>query len=382
MVRVLEPSQPLVAPVRGQGVLDEIVRPYGEEGRLLGELRGAECGRRSLDHHSRLDLAGLHPFQFELPMALLEPRLCGSQLFDISDHREHDLEVAVGSGAQNGTQLGLEELGCIQAHPYSAPAKERVLFVGLVHAGQVLVASHIKRTNDDGLLAERVGYGRVRLVLLIFGRELITLHEQELGAEEPDAFGAPIQRAFGLGGRAEVRGDLDAPPTLTLIDYSLPSTTPRLWVFDMRTGKILLKELVAHGRNTGDNMAERFSDAMESRESSIGLFRTADTYVGHNGYSLRLDGLEPGFNGNARERAIVMHGAPYVNADVAKANGRLGRSWGCPALSEAVARQVIDTVRGGGVIFSYYPDAAWLKKSHFLNCPAPKNPAAITVATN
>jgi hypothetical protein len=177
-------------------------------------------------------------------------------------------------------------------------------------------------------------------------------------------------------------GDLDAPPTLTLIDYSLPSTTPRLWVFDMRTGKILFKELVAHGRNTGDNMAERFSDAMESRESSIGLFRTADTYVGHNGYSLRLDGLEPGFNGNARERAIVMHGAPYVNADVAKANGRLGRSWGCPALSEAVARRVIDTVRGGGVIFSYYPDAAWLKKSRFLNCPAPKNPAAITVATN
>src|ERR1041385_4331595 len=172
-------------------------------------------------------------------------------------------------------------------------------------------------------------------------------------------------------------GDLDAPPTLTLIDYSLPSTTPRLWVFDMRTGKILFKELVAHGRNTGDNMAERFSDAVESRESSIGLFRTADTYVGHNGYSLRLDGLEPGFNGNARGRAIVMHGAPYVNADVAKANGRLGRSWGCPAWSEAVARQVIDRVRGGGLIFSYYPDAAWLKKSRFLNCPAPKTPAAI-----
>src|SRR6185295_4957466 len=116
-------------------------------------------------------------------------------------------------------------------------------------------------------------------------------------------------------------GDLEAPPTLTLIDYSLPSTTPRLWVFDLHTGKILFNELVAHGRNSGDNMATRFSDVAESRESSIGLFRTADTYVGHNGYSLRLDGLEPGFNGNARERAIVMHGAPYVNADVAKANG-------------------------------------------------------------
>lgn len=175
-------------------------------------------------------------------------------------------------------------------------------------------------------------------------------------------------------------GDLDAPPTLTLIDYSLPSTTPRLWVFDMRTGTLLFKELVAHGRNTGDNLAVRFSDSMESRESSIGLFRAADTYVGHNGYSLRLDGLEPGFNSHARERAIVMHGAPYVNEEVAKANGRLGRSWGCPALREAVARQVIDTVRGGGVIFSYYPDPAWLQTSKFLNCRVQKDPA-YTVAT-
>ena len=174
-------------------------------------------------------------------------------------------------------------------------------------------------------------------------------------------------------------GDLQAPPTLTLIDYSLPSTTPRLWVFDLRSGKLLFNELVAHGRNSGDNMATRFSDVMESRETSVGLFRTADTYVGHNGYSLRLDGLEPGFNGHARERAIVMHGAPYVDANIAKANGRLGRSWGCPALREAVARQVIDTVRGGGVIFSYYPDPAWLKTSKFLKC-ASNAPA--TVATN
>jgi hypothetical protein len=174
-------------------------------------------------------------------------------------------------------------------------------------------------------------------------------------------------------------GDLQAPPTLTVIDYSLPSTTPRLWVFDLRSGDLLFNELVAHGRNSGDNMATRFSDAMESRQTSIGLFRTADTYVGHNGYSLRLDGLEPGFNGNARARAIVMHGAAYVDANIAKAHGRLGRSWGCPALREAVARQVIDTVRGGGVIFSYYPSATWLKTSKFLNCASR---AAATAATN
>jgi hypothetical protein len=190
-----------------------------------------------------------------------------------------------------------------------------------------------------------------------------------------------LKLALGAVACGVASGDLDAPPTLTLIDYSLPSTTPRLWVFDLRTGKIVFHELVAHGRNTGDNMAVHFSDAMESRESSIGLFRTADTYVGHNGYSLRLDGLEPGFNAHARERAIVMHGAAYVNSDIAKSNGRLGRSWGCPALREAVARQVIDTVRGGGVIFSYYPDPQWLKTSKFLNCPATAA-APATVATH
>jgi hypothetical protein len=188
-----------------------------------------------------------------------------------------------------------------------------------------------------------------------------------------------LNLALGAVSCGVASGDLQAPPTLTLIDYSLPSTTPRLWVFDLGSGKLLFNELVAHGRNSGDNMATQFSDAMESRETSLGLFRTADTYVGHNGYSLRLDGLEPGFNGHARERAIVIHGAPYVDANTAKANGRLGRSWGCPALREAVARQVIDTVRDGGVIFSYYPDPAWLKASKFLNCGS-QAPAA--VATN
>ena len=151
-----------------------------------------------------------------------------------------------------------------------------------------------------------------------------------------------------------------------------------MWVFDMKTGALLYKELVAHGRNTGENFATAFSDAMNSHQSSIGLFVTRDTYVGSNGYSLRLDGLEPGFNARARQRAIVMHGAPYVSQEIAARQGRLGRSWGCPALRQAVARNVIDTVRGGGVVFSYYPDSKWLKTSRYLNgCGATAN----TVAT-
>jgi len=163
-------------------------------------------------------------------------------------------------------------------------------------------------------------------------------------------------------------GDLVAPPTLTVINYSLPSAHPRLWVFDLRSGQLLFKELVAHGRNSGVVVAKRFSDETGSHQSSLGLFRTADTYVGQNGYSLRLDGLEPGFNSHARARAIVMHGAKYVDSTVASATGRVGRSWGCPALREAIARQLIDTVRDGGVVFSYYPDPAWLANSKFLRC--------------
>ena len=163
---------------------------------------------------------------------------------------------------------------------------------------------------------------------------------------------------------------IDAPPTLTVIDYSRPSVEPRLWVFDVATGELLFKELVAHGRNTGDNYATKFSNKLDSRQTSIGLFVTDDTYVGSNGYSLRLDGLDRGFNDRARDRAIVMHGAPYVNEDIAAAQGRIGRSWGCPALRTAIASKVIDTIRGGGVVFSYYPDQEWLHTSRFLNCAA------------
>jgi hypothetical protein len=186
-----------------------------------------------------------------------------------------------------------------------------------------------------------------------------------------DTSGIPpsvIQLAIAAVSCAVNSGAIEAPRTLTVIDYSLPSTTERMWVFDVPSGRMLFKELVAHGRNTGENLATSFSDVMNSRQSSLGLFVTRDTYVGSNGYSLRMNGLEPGFNGNAFDRAIVMHGAPYVDAALAKRQGRIGRSWGCPALREAIARDIIDTIRGGGVIFSYYPDQNWLSTSRFLNC--------------
>jgi len=176
-----------------------------------------------------------------------------------------------------------------------------------------------------------------------------------------------LKLALGATACANGSGAIGEPSTLTVIDYSRPSVEPRLWVFDLNSGDLLFKELVAHGKNTGDNFARSFSDEMNSQQTSLGLFVTDETYVGNNGYSLRLNGLEPGFNGNARERAIVMHGAPYVGAEFAAAQGRLGRSWGCPALRPEIAHQVIDRIRGGGVVFSYYPDSHWLQGSKFLN---------------
>ena len=194
----------------------------------------------------------------------------------------------------------------------------------------------------------------------------------------------PLELAMQAVHCATASGAIEQPETLTLIDYSRPSTEPRLWVYDLTTGELLFEELVAHGRNSGENLATSFSDAMNSHQSSLGLFVAGDTYVGSNGYSLRMDGLEPGFNGRARDRAIVMHGAWYVDPALAEAQGRIGRSWGCPALREAVARDIIDTVAGGGVIFSYYPDDEWLEESRFLNCgattPAPRSRSAATAS--
>lgn len=157
--------------------------------------------------------------------------------------------------------------------------------------------------------------------------------------------------------------------TLSVIDYSRPSTEPRFWVFDLASRQLLFEERVAHGRNTGENMARHFSNTPGSLMSSIGAFVTAGTYLGHNGYSLRLRGLEPGFNDNALERAIVIHGAPYVSVDIARAQNRLGRSFGCPAVRPAVARKLIDTIRNGSFVFAYYPDETWLQTSRLLgNC--------------
>jgi hypothetical protein len=187
----------------------------------------------------------------------------------------------------------------------------------------------------------------------------------QLGALDPHVF----TLALNAANCAVQAGKASTPTTLTVIDYSRPSTQKRLWVVDLRTHALLFEELVAHGQGSGNNMATRFSNDAETHSSSIGLYAAKDAYLGKNGYSLRLDGLDTGFNDHAMERAIVIHGAAYVSAEIARAQGRLGRSWGCPALRPEVVHDLIDRVKDSGLVFAYFPDPKWLASSPFLhNC--------------
>ena len=159
---------------------------------------------------------------------------------------------------------------------------------------------------------------------------------------------------------------------LTIIDYELPSYQQRLWVIDMKVGRVLYQEWVAHGmgrpRGSGGDMEEAlsFSNERGTLKSCLGLFITAETYYGRHGYSLKLDGLEEGVNDNARERLIVLHSAHYVSEDRAD-DHLIGRSWGCPAVRPGIGKVLIDSIKDGSVLWIYYPHEEWLEESEFLD---------------
>ena len=191
-----------------------------------------------------------------------------------------------------------------------------------------------------------------------------------VAAAAPKADRRVLALALQARGCAIQRGLAKADSRLAVIDYSQPSTERRLWVFDMIQPRLLFGDYVAHATKDGENLARTFSNEDGSLQSSIGLFRAGETYVGGNGYSLRLDGLEPGVNDRARARLLVMHGAWYVDPLQALEQGRLGRSYGCPALRPQIAHEVIDTLKQGQLLFAYYPDAEWMANSDFLHCDA------------
>ncbi len=154
--------------------------------------------------------------------------------------------------------------------------------------------------------------------------------------------------------------------TLTIVDYSLASTEKRMWVFNLKKDSLSYNTHVAHGVNSGGEKSTHFSNTDGSKESSIGTFITAETYHGKNGLSLKLDGLDKGLNDNARSRYIVIHGAKYADPSVIPSLGRLGRSWGCPAISFNISEGLINEIKDGSVMFSYYPEKDLLRSSYLV----------------
>jgi len=153
---------------------------------------------------------------------------------------------------------------------------------------------------------------------------------------------------------------------VTLIDYTKPSNVSRLWVIDMENETVVHNSLVAHGRNSGEVLPTKFSNTPHSLMSSQGFFITGESYVGKHGYSLRLDGAEPGINDLARQRAIVIHSAQYATTSFIQKYGRLGRSWGCPALPPSVSKNIIDLIKEKSCIYIYSPDPDYASKSDII----------------
>jgi hypothetical protein len=161
------------------------------------------------------------------------------------------------------------------------------------------------------------------------------------------------------------QGKLLNDSIISIVDFSQPSSNKRLYVLDVKNYKVLFNSLVAHGRNSGREYATQFSNQNSSFMSSPGFYITGDTYEGHNGLSLRLEGMERGINDNALERGIVIHGAPYVSEEIVNMQGYSGRSQGCPAVPLATAKPLINKIKNGSCVFIYHP--SYVKRSEILN---------------
>ena len=179
----------------------------------------------------------------------------------------------------------------------------------------------------------------------------------------------PMVLSLALSGYYSLKdqGKVSRDGILTVIDFNRSSVDERIFVIDVNRAQLLYSGLVAHGKGSGDNYAEHFSNASGSHQSSLGFYTTGETYDGKNGYSLKLIGMERGINDNAESRSIVIHGANYVSYDYIRKNGRLGRSQGCPALSFDSFQQVINLIKGGSCLFIYHGGRGYAIKSTLLN---------------
>ncbi len=222
----------------------------------------------------------------------------------------------------------------------------------------VVFDSYTRSTGENG--AGRFGG------MITFAAEPVAENNPLLAAGVPPV----VAELAMLAWHSAEEQDLTDSPIFTIIDFSKPSSVKRLWTVDTETGALLASHRVTHGIGSSGSsnkaLATSFSNLDGSNKSSLGLSRTAETYSGNNGYSLRLDGLESS-NSAMRSRNVVVHGADYAEDSFASSNGYLGRSNGCPAIAMSRSRPFIDLIKGGTLIFSYYPSNSWINSSPFLN---------------
>jgi len=197
------------------------------------------------------------------------------------------------------------------------------------------------------------------LIIKQIQEKFYLLNEPALNAE---AFRYGMLGYHSLLSRGLVKND----SLLTIIDFSQSSLDERFFVVNLKNNTILYKSLVSHGRNSGDLYASRFSNKIQSHQSALGFYITGDPYLGGQGYSLQLDGMDTGYNDHSKIRSIVIHGAYYATQDYAERYGRLGRSFGCAALPPFLSTPIINTIKGGSVVFSYFPDQTYLSHSVVL----------------
>ncbi|BDQ12916.1 MAG: murein L,D-transpeptidase catalytic domain family protein [Chitinophagaceae bacterium] len=175
-----------------------------------------------------------------------------------------------------------------------------------------------------------------------------------------------LQNAVKVYQQLKLAGQLNNQQFLTIADFSKPSSEKRLFIINMEKMELVFKSLVAHGRNSGTLMAEKFSNKMESYQSSMGFFITGNVYNGKHGMSLQLEGIEAGINDKAKQRAIVIHGADYVNEQLIKKQGYIGRSLGCPAVPNNQVKDIIETIKGSSLFYIHTPDKSYLQKSNLI----------------
>nr|WP_199000054.1 murein L,D-transpeptidase catalytic domain family protein [Flavobacterium sp. ASV13] len=192
--------------------------------------------------------------------------------------------------------------------------------------------------------------------------EALKLNANNFNIPELRTFSEALKGFYLLKERGIIQKNI-----LTLIDFSLSSNTKRLWVIDMTTNTILFNSLVAHGRNTGEEFASAFSNTNSSFKSSLGFYATGEIYQGKHGASLRLDGLERGYNDNARERGVVMHGADYVSESFIRLHKRLGRSQGCPALPVELTDEIIETIKDKSCLYIYHPSRTFMMEEKLIS---------------